>query len=201
MADAFSEILRRLDEMQTRIESLEGDSHVISEERTEVADEGELGGEVMEERNDATITRKMVPVCDYCGKQMDEKQQFSICRKCEKKLCSKCSIEFRNQVVCKKDLDAAFGISREDFKTLLMVGNGISSDGDMHAVSGISKAELKRIIERLKGRDYIEVSWLGHKAMTASGREAFGCYSQILGGTADMRLLDREIVRYVLSRK
>lgn len=200
MVDAFSEILRRLDEMQARIESLEDDSHVISEERTEVADEGELGGEVMEERDDATITRKKVPVCDYCGKQMDEKQQFSICRKCDKKLCPRCAIEFRNQVVCKKELDSAFGISSEDFEVVLMVINGISNEGDMHAISGISKGDLKHIIDGLKKRDYIECSWLGHKTVTASGREALGCYSQILGGTAHMRLLDREIARHVLSK-
>jgi hypothetical protein len=201
MVDEISEIMRRLDEIQERIESLEENSHVISEERIEVAGEGELGGEVEEEKNDGTITRKLVPVCDYCGKQMDVKQRFSICRKCSKKLCVRCAIEFRNQVICKKELDAAFGISRDDFKVLLMVGNGISGEGDMHTISGIPRGGLKHIVDGLKKRDYIEISWLGRKAMTASGREAFGCYSQILGGTADMRLLDREIARHVLSRK
>lgn len=191
------QIVRRLEDMQKRLELLEGNSHIISEERTEVAAEGELENEITETRNNTAIMRHRIPICDYCGRQIDS---FSKCQRCGKKLCVKCSLDFRNQVICKQDLQKIFPLSRDAFKVLLVIGNGITNDGHIHKLTGIPKKNLHDMLQYLKGAGYADSSIFGGKMLTEMGREALGCYCQILGDSVDMKSLDEAIMRHVLAK-
>lgn len=198
MASELDEVLKKLETLEDRINNIENNSQVVSEDRIEVEEKGRLGSEVVENRNDSVITTKRVPVCDFCGKEI---KSFSICQKCEKKLCDKCSIEFRNQIICKQELQSIFPLSRQAFKVLLLVANNISDENNMNRLSGIPKKDLKEILGYLKGAGYMEFSaFFTRKSLTEMGKEALSSYGQILGGIGDMAQLDKEIARYMLGK-
>jgi len=197
---ADEEILKKLEEMNSRISKLEGSStnekKIISEERTEIAEEGRLESKEIAKDN-GIVKVKRVPVCDHCGHQLSA---FSICKKCSKKLDEKCSIEFRKQVICPDCLRGIYPLSRQGFKVLLAHANDIRNHGDIHKITGIPKKDIKEIVQFLVGSGYLESHIIHGYRVSEGGREALSAYSQLWGGIGDMQHLDEEIKRFVLER-
>ena len=197
------EILRKLDEIESRLSGLEsgnGSKKIMIEERTEISEEGNLESSEMAKENSKIVKTKRILVCDYCGKQITAIS--SICKKCGKKLCEKCSIDFRRQVICPQDLRSVYPLSRTAFKVLLMVANGITSTGLIHRISGISGKEAKDIIRYLWNAGFVEKSIFSGLKISETGLEAISAYGQLFGreDAADMRQLDEGVKRYVIQR-
>jgi hypothetical protein len=197
MTSETERILEKLGDMELRLqrlESIQSDGQVMSEDRTEIAKEGELESETMTKVNESMVTTKRIAMCDYCFGKID---QLSICKKCGKKLCENCSIDFRNENICLQDLREIHPISRQSFKIILMIANGITGEHDMSRVSGVPTDELKGIIDVLRDSGYLATSFFGGKRLTDTGMEAFYAHSQVLGGKDDMKDLDIRIEEYV----
>lgn len=194
----FEEIAKKLEGIEDRLQNLESNKNVIEEERTEIASEGELESEETSLNNDTVVTIRRVAICDYCTKKKDI---FAICKKCKKKLCDKCAVDLRNQVLCPDDLRTILPLSRPAFKVLLLVANDIQGEADMHTLSGIPRKDIKEILTYLKSAGYVESSVIfNRKSPSDMGREAITAYGQIFGGMGEMAQLDRMIERYVLGR-
>ena len=197
MTSDTDRILEKLGEIELRLQRLESiptNNEIITEERTELAEEGDLDSEQVSRVNDSVVTTKRITMCDYCFGKIDE---LSMCKKCGKKLCNNCSIDFRNEIICLQDLREIHPISRQVFKVILMIGNGITSEHNMNEVSGIPRDEMRGIVDFLKESGYITTSFLGGKRLTDLGTEAFYAHSQVLGGKDDMKDLDGRIEEYV----
>lgn len=197
MTSDIERILEKLEDIELRLqrlESIQSDGQVMSEDRTEIAKEGDLESETMTKVNDSMVTTKRIAMCDYCFGKID---QMSMCKKCGKKLCENCSIDFRNENICLQDLREIHQISRQAFKVILMVANGITGERDMCKVSGIPTDEVKGIVDMLRDSGYLSTSFLGGKRLTDTGMEAFYAHSQVLGGKDDMKDLDIRIKDYV----
>jgi len=197
MTSGTDRILEKLGEIELRLQRLESispNNEIITEERTELAEEGELDSERVSRVNDSVVTTKRITMCDYCFGKIDD---LSMCKKCGKKLCNNCSIDFRNEIICLQDLREIHPISRQVFKVILMIGNGITGEHDMNKVSGIPRDDMKGIIDFLKESGYVTTSFLGGKRLTDLGTEAFYAHSQVLGGKDDMKDLDGRIEEYV----
>lgn len=197
MTSDIERILEKLGDIELRLqkmESIQTDGQVMNEDRIEIAKEGELESETMSKVNESVVTTKRIAMCDYCFGKID---QLSICKKCGKKLCEGCSIEFRNETICLQDLREVHPISRQSFKAILMVANGITGECDMSKLSGIPTDELKGIIDMLRDSGYLTTSFLGGKRLTDIGMEAFYAHSQVLGGKDDMKDLDIRIEEHV----
>lgn len=197
MTSDTDRILEKLGEIELRLQRLEDmpiSNEIITEERTEVAGEGELDSERVSRVNDSVVTTKRITMCDYCFGKID---QLSLCKKCGKKLCENCAIDFRNEIICLQDLRETHPISRQVFKVILMIANGITGERDMNEVSGIPMDEMKGIVDFLRDSGYVTTSFLGGKRLTDLGTEAFYAHSQVLGGKDDMKDLDGRIEEYV----
>lgn len=190
------EIIRKLDQIESRLSRLENgttEKKIIKEDRVEVAEEGKLESNEISKEN-GMVKVKRVPVCDHCGHQLTT---FSICKKCNKKLDERCSIDFRKQVMCPDCLRGIYPLSRQGFKVLLVHANSIRNHEDIHKITGISKKEVKEIVQFLVGSNYLESHIIHDYSLSERGREALSAYSQLWGGTGDMQQLDEEIRRFV----
>lgn len=193
------ELLRKLGEIEKRLSNLENgksEKKIIKEERTEIADEGRLESSEMSKEN-GVVKVKRVPVCDHCGQELGK---FSICKKCNRKLDERCSIDFRKQIICPDCLRGVYPLSRPGFKVLLCHANDIRNHGDIHRVTGIPKKDVKDIIQFLAGSNYLESHIVQGHSVSERGREALSAYSQLWGETGDMQQLDEEIKRFVRER-
>lgn len=194
------EILRKLDQLESRLSKLENngtnEKKIIKEDRIEIAEEGRLESSEISKEN-GMVKIKRVPVCDHCGHQLTT---FSICKRCNHKLDEKCSIEFRKRVFCPDCLQVTNPITRPAFKVLLCYANSIVGNSDVHEMTGISKREVKDIVQFLLGVGYLESSVFHGNSMSEKGREVLSAYSQLWGGTGDMQQLDEEIKRFVLQQ-
>lgn len=202
MSAELDEILQRLHEIEERLSDLENKKNVVGEDRMEIADDRELESEETAERGEATITTRKIPVCDICGKKLDDDlKELAVCKSCRRKLCKRCSIELRGQIVCINDLNRRLPLTRPAFKVLLLIANEIDRIGDIHRLSGIPVKTAKGIVSWLKGLGYIETSFiLGTKRATDLGREAICAWAQVWRGSGDMSYLDREMVRFLLGK-
>lgn len=193
------EIIRKLDQIESRLSRLENgitEKKIIKEDRVEIAEEGKLESNEISKEN-GMVKVKRVPVCDHCGHQLTT---FSICKKCNKKLDERCSIDFRKQVMCPDCLRGIYPLSRQGFKVLLVHANNIRNHEDIHKITGISKKEVKEIAQFLIGSSYLESHIIHGHSLSERGREALSAYSQLWGGTGDMQQLDEAIRRFVLGQ-
>lgn len=175
------------------------DEKVIDEERIEIAEEGELeSNSIAQSDSDGkTIERKRIMVCDYCLRKLES---FSLCFKCRKKLCEKCSVSFRNKIICPQDLRGIFPLSRESFKVLLLIANSIEDVGSIHKITKIPKKEVKEKIRFLLEAGFVDRHHFWGCCVSDTGLEAIHAYSQVFGGMGDMAQLDEEIKRFVLQK-
>lgn len=176
------------------------DRRVIMEERVEVEAEGRLGGTEMAKESQGVVKTRRIPVCDYCGRKLDEKFQFAVCQKDRRKLCPRCSVTFRNRIICPDDLRSFLPLSRPGFKILLMMANGITDAGDIRKVTRIPKNDVKDIMRFFQQSGYTDRRGLLQVYVTELGMEALACYGQLYGEDADMRELDQELIGFVLRR-
>lgn len=197
---ADEEILRKLESIESRLSKLEtgtSDKKIISEERTEIAEEGRLESKELSKENSGVVKTTRISVCDSCGHNLQRDDDFFICKTCGKKLDEDCAIDFRNQTICPDDLRGVYPLSRPGFKVLLIVANNISDEGNVHRISGIPKKDVKEIIQFLLGSGYVESSLIYGRKTSERGREALSAYAQLWGGRGDMQQLDEEIKRFV----
>jgi hypothetical protein len=175
------------------------DEKVIDEERIEIAEEGELeSNSIAQSDSDGkTVERKRIMVCDYCLRKLES---FSLCFKCRKKLCEKCSINFRNKIICPQDLRGIFPLSRESFKVLLLVANSIENVSAINKIAKIQKKEVREKLRFLLEAGFVDRHHFWGFCISESGLEALHAYSQVFGGTGDMVQLDEEMKRYVLQK-
>ncbi|MFY9300178.1 MAG: hypothetical protein WAO91_03180 [Candidatus Nitrosotenuis sp.] len=195
---SFDEILRRLDEMDarlSRIESVRPSRNVMTEERTEISEEGEFDSTETATVNNATVTTKRIPVCDQCGNKLEN--SFAVCKEDGKKLCKNCSISFRNRTICPQHLREVYPLSRPAYKVLILVANSIDDANNIHKISHIPKKEVMDILDILVEGGYVEKHAFFRRRITEMGLEAISGYSQIYGNSADMRQLDEEVKEFV----
>lgn len=194
-----SEILRKLGEIENRLSNLESgksEKKIIKEDRIEIAEEGKFESSEMS-KDGSMVKVRRVPVCDHCGNQYEK---FAICKKCNKKLDRRCSIDFRKQVICPGCLMGVYPLSRPGFKILLCHANNIRNNGDIHKITGIPKNDINEIVQFLEGSGYLDNHIIRGYILSERGREALSAYSQLWGGTGDMQQLDEEIKRFVLKQ-
>lgn len=197
-----SETLKKLDEMESRLDRLENstapDKKVIIEERTEIAGEGEFEGSDTSKKDQSIIKTKRIALCDHCNDQLGN--DFAVCHKDGKKLCKKCSVVFRNRINCPQCIRGMYPLSRHSFKVLLLIANSICNVNDVHTISHVPKKEIKDSVQFLLEGGYIEkAGFFGYKA-TEMGFEALSVYAQLYGGTGDMQELDEELKGFVSER-
>jgi len=179
---------------------LSDDEKIIDEERIEIAGEGELESTTTSrnEKDGYSVETKRVPICDYCLKKLGD--DFSLCFKCRKKLCERCSVDFRNKIICPQDLRSIFPLSRESFKILLLIANSIENVGAINKITKIQKKEVREKLRFLLEAEYVDRHHFWGFCVTESGLEAIHAYSQVFGGAGDMIQLDEEIKRFVLQK-
>lgn len=178
---------------------MQDDERVIDEERIEVADEGELESTTTSQGEDGhSIETKRIPICDHCLKKLENK--FSLCYVCRKKLCMKCSIDFRNRTICPQSLRGIHPWSRQTFKVALLVANNIEKEETIHRISGIPRKEVREKLRFLEESGYLDRHRFWGRCISELGIEAIHAYAQIFGGEGDMVQLDEEVKRFVLSK-
>ena len=176
------------------------DEKIIDEERIEIADEGELESTKISqsEHDGRNVETRRITMCDYCLKKLGD--DFSLCFKCRKKLCKRCSIDFRNRIICPQDLRSIYPLSRESFKVLLLIANSIDNDGVIHKITRIPKKEVMEKLRFLEEAGYVDRHGFWGYCISETGLEAIHAYAQIFGGAGDMVQLDEEIKRFVLQK-
>lgn len=197
MTSEIDDILNDIENIKTRITKIKSEQ-TISEEKIEIAKEGKFESTVLSAKNDSTIEIRTIEICDYCHKKLETKNQnFGVCSKCSKKLCEKCFIEFRSQVICPDDLRRVYPLSREQFQVMLLVVNSIDKPKDISKITCISKNNVKNILSFMQASDYLARSGFWGSCMTSAGMEAFYAYSQFYGNENEMVRVTQELAKFV----
>lgn len=185
-----TEILRKLNEIEFRINQLET-GRVILEERKIPANLGELEGKTYYQTASGGIQKEVrVGVCDLCGRNADH---FNICVGCGRKLCEDCSIIYRNKVYCKDCLYGLLPLTKEEYKVLLAVSNGIKSLDDLTELTKMKRSEVKSCIKSLTEKEIIEDStflFFSDLKILDKGMEALAAYRQVYGRDEDVIQLE-----------
>ena len=168
-------------------------TRVISEERHELAKEGEFGTTVLTNNEEGTLETKTITICDSCFRKLDiDKEEFSVCKKCKHKLCNRCSIEFQGEIICKDDLQEIRPMSREQFKVFLMVTKGIEKSKTIWQATGIPRKKVIEVFRSLVDAEYLDKHGFFGYCETSLGLETFYAYKQRYRGDTEIVLLDVE---------
>lgn len=173
-------------------------SRILMDERKIVTNDRELEGKTYIQTEDGGILKEVrVPVCDVCGRQND---QYNSCTGCRRKLCRDCSIRYMNRIFCLDCLQELLPLTKKEYKVLLAVQYGLDKNKIEEAMRAKAE-EVNKCFKSLREKCYIETKGFlfFHEAkILEKGIEALETYRQVYDKEEDV-LIFQEDLRRVMS--
>jgi len=167
----------------------------ILEEHAVAERHGLLGGKEIASSAEGQIERlTYVPACDFCGRH--PLTEYSICRSCGGKLCSRCGIEFCGRHYCRGCLIELLPISRNTFKVMLCIMHEKASASKISSLTRIPKQDIRLCLALLSEMKLVETKGLSvfsRQELTAEGVEAVAVFRRVYGADEDMQELETSL--------
>ena len=195
--EALKRIADRLEHLEARLSRLES-QRLVLEERRVASREGELEGKTYLSLPDGGLIKETrVPFCDVCGKQTEK---FNLCKGCGRKLCSSCSMLYKNRVYCPDCLNELLPLTKEEYKVLASLANGLKDLKKIAEISSIRIEEVRACLKSMLDKSLIEEEgflFFTDFTVLDKGLEALATYRQVYGNEEDVTSFEESLRRVV----
>ena len=202
----LEEIVGRLNGLEERLNKLESSQssqsfQPVLQESSIPESFGLLGGRTILQSSAGLQKIVRIPCCDICGARLND--EFKICDRCRRKLCKECSIIYENKVCCIECLKEIIPLTKEAYKVLLCIANGITNTKVLAELVKLRESDVEELLEGLVKLELVKKEGLfvfSNFKITHQGIVAICAYKQAYGKDEDVTLLCKE-VREHLEKK
>jgi hypothetical protein len=192
----------RLSTIENRLSQLESGRNVILNEQRVIERAGRLGGKTFLTSPTGGIEREIrIPICDVCGSRINE--AFIICQGCGRKLCINCAIAYQNTNLCVACLRNLIPLTKQTFKVLVCIANGIDSADAIAKITHIPKDDVRKCRNLLTVLGLVlkkGVSIFSKICISDNGLDAICAYRQVFGKNDDIIQFDIELRSYLAEK-